>query len=111
MITEQELERVLALREKIKDLRVFISKLESSKVSKTTTMNSKVSIDSITIDVNDYTVATLKRFHREIVHDYRHKLHMLEEEYNSIIFSPEEAFERALLDDEEEEQINGEEED
>lgn len=102
MITEQELERVLALREKIKDLRVFISKLESSKISTTTTMNSKVSIDSITIDVNDYTVATLKRFHREIVNDYRHKLHMLEEEYNSLIFSPEEAFEKALLDEEEE---------
>lgn len=104
MITEQELERVLALRDEIKELRVFISKLESAKISKTNTMNSKVSIDSNSIDVNDYTIATLKRFHMEIVHDHRHRLHTLENEYKSIIFSPEEAFERALLDEEEEEQ-------
>lgn len=100
MITEQELERALVLREKIKELRVFISKLESSRISSSTQMNSKVSIDTNVIEVNDFTVATLKRFHAEIVNDHRHKLHALEEEYNSIIFSPEAAFEKALIDDE-----------
>ena len=101
MITEQELERALVLRDKIKELRVFISKLESSKISSSSQINSKVSIDTNVIDVNDFTIGTLKRFHNEIVNDYRHKLHALEEEYNSIIFSPEAAFEKALIDEEE----------
>ena len=100
MITEQELERVLSLKDEIRDLRIFISRLESSKISKTSTMNSKVTIDSNVIVVNDYTIASLKRFHREIVNDYRVKLDALENEYNAIILSPEEAFEKALLDDE-----------
>jgi len=102
VITEQELERALLLRDRIRELRILISKLDTCKVSQTTSMNSKISIDSNTLDVNDYTVATLKRFHREIVNDYRHKLHQLEEEYKSIIFSPEEAFEEALLEAEKE---------
>lgn len=110
MITEQELERALTLKDKIRDLRIFISKLESSRISKSNTMNSKVSIDTNPIDVNDYTIATLKRFHREIVNDYRHKLHKLEEEYKSIIFSPEEAFEKALMDVEKEQDDEEEEE-
>ena len=102
MITEQELERALSLRDKIRDLKVMISKLESAKISKNTTMNSKVSIDQNMVEVNDYTIATLKRFHREIVNDYKHKLHELEEEYGAIIYSPEAAFEEALLDVEKE---------
>lgn len=102
MITEQELERALTLKEKIRDLRIFISKLETARISKANNMNSKISIDTNPIDVNDYTIATLKRFHKEIVNDYRHKLHKLEEEYKSIIFSPEEAFEKALMEDDRE---------
>lgn len=100
MITEHELERVLVLRDKIKELRIFISKLESCKVSSTSSMNSKIMIDSNTIDVDEYTVATLKRFHSEIINDYRHKLEELESEYNSIIYSTEEAFERVLREQE-----------
>lgn len=102
MITEQELERALALKDHIRDLRVFISKLETARISKSSAMSSKISIDTNSIDVNDYTIATLKRFHREIVNDYKHKLHKLEEEYASIILSPEEAFEKALMYDEKE---------
>lgn len=102
MITEQELEKALILREQIKELRVFISKLESTKISNSSQINSKVSIDTNVIDVNEFTLATLKRFHHEIVHDHRKKLQALEEEYNGIIFSPEAAFEKALIDDEDE---------
>ena len=102
MITEQELERALTLKDKIKDLRIFISKLETARISKSSNMNSKISIDTNSIDVNDYTIATLKRFHKEIVNDHRHKLQKLEEEYKSIIFSPEEAFEEALMEDDRE---------
>lgn len=86
----------------IKDLRVLISKLDTCKVSKTSGLNSKISIDSTIIEVNDYTESTLKRFHKEIVNDYKHELHRLEGEYKSLIFSPEEAFEKALLDAEKE---------
>lgn len=102
MITEQQLERALTIREQIKELRVFISKLESARISKITSQNSKITIDANVIDVDDFTVGTLKRFHAEVVHDYRTRLHALEEEYNSIIFSPEAAFEKALIDAEEE---------
>lgn len=98
MITEQELEKALELKSKIKELRIFISKLESCSISRSDVLNSKISIDSNTISVDEFTISTLKRFHNEIVNDYRHKLHAFEEEYNSIIFSPEEAFERALID-------------
>lgn len=98
MITEQELERALTLKDEIRDIKILISKLESSKISRSNTMNSKISIDANTINVNDYTIATLKRFHNEIVNDYRHELFQLEEEYKSIICSTEEAFERALID-------------
>lgn len=103
MITEQELERVLILRDAVRELRVFISKLESAKISRTPSINSKITIDSNAIDVDDWTVATLKRFQSEIINDHRNKLYKLEEEYASIIYSPEEAFERALLDAENEE--------
>ena len=107
MITEQELERALALKEKIRDLRVFISKLETARVSQSSSMNSKISIDQSLIEVNDYTIATLKRFHKEIVNDHKHRLHKLEEEYSSIIFSPEEAFEKALMETDREREEDG----
>lgn len=98
MITEQELERALTLKDKIKELSVFISKLEHCKIAVHNAMNAKITIDTNTIDVNEYTIATLKRFHHEIINDHKHELHKLEEEYKSIIFSPEEAFELALRD-------------
>ena len=98
MITEQELERALTLKDQIKDLSVFISKLEHCKIAAHSSMNAKVNIDNNLIDVNEYTIATLKRFHHEIINDHRHKLHKLEEEYKAIIYSPEEAFELALHD-------------
>ena len=87
----------------MRELRVFISKLEAAKISRTPAMNSKITIDSNTINVDDYTVATLKRFQTEIINDHRNKLYELEEEYSLIIYSPEEAFERVLLDTENDE--------
>ena len=104
MITEQELERALTLKDQIRELSVFVSKLEQCKIAVHSSINTKVTIDNNVIDVNEYTIATLKRFHHEIINDHRQRLSKLEDEYKAIIFSPEEAFERALREAEDDDE-------
>lgn len=81
-------------------MRVKLSKLEDIKVSRTE-IGSNFSIDSNKIEVDEYTIGTLRKFKSDILKIYTSILDKLEKEYNNIIISEEEAFERAIFGDEE----------
>ena len=99
MITEQELELALELRDKIKLLKNTIAKLESVVLSATNNLSSGVSIDGIKIEYNDYTRKNLIEFKENIIEAHRRKLKDLQEEYKNIIETPESALRRILEED------------
>ena len=96
MITEQELELALELNKEIKDLKLLIVKLEESKVSRNTTMNSGVTLDGCKIEVDDYTQNMLQQFKEDLVHVHRVKLQELKKKYSEIIESPEDTLIRIV---------------
>ena len=98
VITEKELERALELRQEIKDMRLKLTKLEDLKVSRTE-IGAKFSIDNNHIEVDEYTIGTLRKFKRDILKIYTNILEQLEKEYSSIVISEEDAIERALFAD------------
>lgn len=102
MITEKELERALELRQEIKDMRVKLSKIKDLKVSRTE-IGATFSIDSNRIEVDEYTIGTLRKFKKDILHIYTKILEELEKEYSSIIISEDDAIERALFGEDYEE--------
>ena len=102
MITEKELERALELRQEIKDMRVKLSKIKDLKVSRTE-IGATFAIDSNKIEVDEYTIGTLRKFKRDILHIYTKMLEELEKEYSSIIISEDDAIERALFGEDYEE--------
>lgn len=98
MITEKELERALELRKEIQDVKIKLTKLDDLRVSKTE-IGASFSIDNNKIDVDEYTVSTLKKFKKDIIKVYSAKLEQLENEYKGIIISEEDAIEKAIFDD------------
>lgn len=101
MITEQELERALELKNLIKDLKIDIVRLETTAINHSLINNSKICIGTNTISVDVHTIAVLKRFRSEVIHAYIVKLDELQKEYLSIICSVEETFEEVLVNMEE----------
>ena len=101
MITEKELERALELRKEVKEMRMKLAKLEDLKVSRTE-VGASFSIDNNKIEVDEYTVATLRKFKRDILKIYTKILEELLAEHDAIIISEEEAIERAIFGDEDE---------
>lgn len=100
MITEKELERALELRVEIKEMRIKLSKLEDLKVSRTE-IGASFAIDNNKIEVDEYTIGTLRKFKKDILNIYTKILEELEKEYSAIIISEEDAIERAIFGDEE----------
>jgi hypothetical protein len=100
VITEKELERALELRDEIKEMRVKLSKIKDINVSRTD-IGSSFSIDNNKIEVDEYTIGTLRRFARDIYNIYTKRLEDLEKEYSSIVMSEDDAIERALFGDDE----------
>ena len=100
MITEKELERALELRKEINDCKAKINKFEDIKVSRTE-IGSSFSIDNNRVETDEYTIATLRRFKRDILKSYNKKLEDLRHEYSSIITTEEDAFEKLIFGDDE----------
>lgn len=98
MITEKELERALELRKEIKEIKLKLTKMEGVKVSRTE-IGASFSIDNSKIEVDEYTINTLRRFKKDILKIYTGILNELEKEYNDIIISEEDAIEQALFGD------------
>lgn len=98
MITEKELERALELRREIKDMKIKLSKLEDVKVSRTE-IGAAFTIDNNRIEVDEYTIGTLRRFKGDILKIYVNLLAALEKEYIAIIISEEDAIEQAIFGD------------
>lgn len=98
MITEKELERALELRQEIKDMKLKLAKLEDLKVSRTE-IGASFAIDNNKIEVDEYTIGTLRNFKRDILKIYTNMLSKLENEYASIVISEEDAIERAIFGD------------
>ncbi len=96
MITEQELELALSLRDKIKDLKSTIAKLENVVISDTQNLSNGISIDGIKIACDDYTRGHLIRFKEEILEMYRLKLTDLKARYKEIIESPNDTLRRMI---------------
>ena len=96
MITEQELELALELRDKMKELKVTIAKLENVVISETSNLSSGVAIDGVKISVDDYTKNLLLKFKEDIVEAYRSKLSDTKEKYKEIIESPNDTLRRIL---------------
>jgi len=98
MITEKELERALELRKEIKEMKLKLTKIEDLKVSRTE-IGAIFSIDSNKIEVDEYTIGTLRKFKKDITKIYSNVLEELEAEYDAIIISEEDAIERAIFGD------------
>lgn len=96
MITEQELEMALELREKIKDLKQTIAKLESVVIANNTTLNNGISIDCIKIKVNNYTRNMLVKFKEDVLAAHIEQLEDLRARYKEIIESPDETLRRII---------------
>ena len=96
MITEKQLERALELRSQIKDVKIKLSRLEDLKVSKTE-IGATFSIDGNKIEVDEYTIGTLKKFKKDIFNIHAKILEDLQKEYRSIVQSEEDAIERAIF--------------
>lgn len=82
-------------------MRLKLTKIEDLKVSRTE-IGASFSIDNNKIEVDEYTIGTLRKFKRDILKIYTTILAELETEYDGIIISEEDAFERALFGDDEE---------
>ena len=96
MITEQELELALELRDKIKELKVTIAKLEQVVISSTNNLSGGITIDSIKIATDEYTRNTLHKFKEDILTHYKERLQDLKDKYKEIIETPDDAFRRIL---------------
>ena len=82
-------------------MKLKLTKLEDLKVSRTE-IGASFSIDNNKIEVDEYTISTLRKFKRDILKIYTEMLNALEKEYKSIVISEEDAIERALFGDDEE---------
>lgn len=102
MISEKELERALELQKEIKEMRLKLARLEDLKVSRTE-IGASFSIDNNKIEVDEYTVGTLRKFKKDILKIYSKILEELQTEYSSIVISEEEAIERAIFGDDSDE--------
>lgn len=96
MITEQELEMALELREKIKDLKQTIAKLESVVIANNTALNNGISIDCIKIKVNNYTRNMLVKFKEDVLAAHKEQLEDLRTKYKEIIESPDDTLRRII---------------
>ena len=99
MITEQELELALELRNKIKELKTTIAKLEGVVISNTQNLSSGINIDNTKITVDIYTKGLLMKFKEDVLEAYTEKLEDLKEKYKEIIESPNDSFRRILEED------------
>lgn len=96
MITEQELELALTLRNNIKDLKILIAKVEPVVVSDTQNLNNGVSVDNSKMQVNSHTRDILIKFKDDIVLAHKLRLAELEERYKEIIEAPSDTLRRIL---------------
>ena len=96
MITESELELALTLQKEIKDLRVFIAKIDDAKVSSVAGINSGIGIDGNRVEVDSYTKTLLQKFKDDVVHVHKVKLQDMEDRYSEIIESPGDALMRIV---------------
>ena len=99
MITEQELELALELKDEIKALKEKIAKLEGATISSNTQLNSGISIDGIKVNVNAYTRDLLIKFKDDAVEAHRAQLEELSKRYKEIIESPADTLRRILEED------------
>lgn len=67
MITEQELELALSLRDKIKELKILIGKLESVVLSSSQVLSSGISVDNNKIILDEHTRNILIKFKDDII--------------------------------------------
>ena len=79
-------------------MRVKLSRIKDIKVSRTD-IGSSFAIDNNKIEVDEFTIGTLRRFAREIYQIYTKRLDELQKEYSAIIMSEDDAIERALFGD------------
>jgi len=96
VITEQELELALTLRNNIKDLKILIAKVEPVVVSDTQNLNNGVSVDNSKMQVNSHTRDILIKFKDDIVLAHKLRLAELEERYKEIIEAPSDTLRRIL---------------
>lgn len=82
-------------------MRMKLTKIEDLKVSRTE-IGASFAIDNNKIEVDEHTIGTLRKFKRDILKIYTCMLAELENEYEAIIISEEDAFERAIFGDDEE---------
>lgn len=96
MITEQELELALDLREKIKKIKSTINDLEQVILSSTQNLSSGVSIGGTKISFDDYTRDCLVKFKEDMIQAYKTKLQDLEKQYKDIIEAPGDTLRRII---------------
>ena len=96
MITEQELELALDLRERIKKIKATINELEQVVLSSTQNLSSGVTMGGVKVAFDAYTRDYLVKFKEDIMHVYKVKLEELQRQYKNIIEAPGDTLRRII---------------
>lgn len=96
MITEQELELALDLRERIKKIKTTINDLEQVILSSTQNLSSGVTLGGTKIIFDAYTRDHLVKFKEDMIKAHRLKLEELHRQYKDIIEAPGDTLRRII---------------
>lgn len=96
MITEQELELALDLRERIKKIKATINELEQVVLSSTQNLSSGVTMGGVKVAFDAYTRDYLVKFKEDIMQVYKVKLEELQRQYKNIIEAPGDTLRRII---------------
>jgi len=96
VITEQELELALDLRERIKKIKATINELEQVVLSSTQNLSSGVTMGGVKVAFDAYTRDYLVKFKEDIMQVYKVKLEELQRQYKNIIEAPGDTLRRII---------------